>query len=509
MEAQDPADGQGRRRLGSWGEIADYLGVDIATVHRWETWLELPVHRGTGGHDIVAFTDELDAWREAHHARIRAATYTAGGDRSASDREFLAAAPEPAEPAAPGAPASAVEPSSAVASATEAPAATAATRAGRGWGDWALAVGAVAVIGGVVYLVTVSRPAPMASRVQPASLVLQGNSLVALDAAAHQLWSHDFREPTTLVDASERPRLQPWWRRMDANGDGTEELMVLLRHAGAAETLYCFALDGRRRYAYRPALTLAFRQATYAGPWLVWDFEPVVEDRAVWVAVAHNPWWPSAVVRLDGQGEATTRYVQPGHVRRLAVVRWHGRTLVLAGGVNNEYGSASLALLDPQAPPVSAPQREESGYACRGCPHGYPLAYFLFPTTPFALADGLPYNRVKELLVGPDGAEVMTEETGQVAMWYTVTADARVVSARPSDGYLAWTPTRGAQHGKAVTLPPTAAVRVWERGAWSTQEVAYEVPQMGKPPEGGSASLQAPRATQSTTPDQNAALARR
>jgi len=58
-------------RLGSWKEIAGYLGRDVTTVQRWEKREGMPVHRHL--HDrlgsIYAFRSELDAWASTRNLR--------------------------------------------------------------------------------------------------------------------------------------------------------------------------------------------------------------------------------------------------------------------------------------------------------------------------------------------------------------------------------------------------------------------------------------------------------
>lgn len=52
------------RRLGSWKEIARYLGRTVRTVQRWEENLGLPVRRlqHDSGSSVFAYTHELDRW---------------------------------------------------------------------------------------------------------------------------------------------------------------------------------------------------------------------------------------------------------------------------------------------------------------------------------------------------------------------------------------------------------------------------------------------------------------
>lgn len=50
--------------LGSWKEIAQYLGKGVRTVQRWEHELKLPVHRPSGARKgvVIAFPEELEKW---------------------------------------------------------------------------------------------------------------------------------------------------------------------------------------------------------------------------------------------------------------------------------------------------------------------------------------------------------------------------------------------------------------------------------------------------------------
>lgn len=60
-----------RRILNSWKEIAAYLGRGVRTVQRWESQLELPVHRPAGKEHsaVVAFSPELDDWLNSRPVR--------------------------------------------------------------------------------------------------------------------------------------------------------------------------------------------------------------------------------------------------------------------------------------------------------------------------------------------------------------------------------------------------------------------------------------------------------
>ncbi|MGE5362037.1 MAG: hypothetical protein ACM3NQ_23725 [Bacteroidales bacterium] len=61
--------------LGSWKEIAAYLGREVRTVQRWAATRRLPVHRLPGSERprVFAFTDEIDAWLRADIAGAKMA----------------------------------------------------------------------------------------------------------------------------------------------------------------------------------------------------------------------------------------------------------------------------------------------------------------------------------------------------------------------------------------------------------------------------------------------------
>jgi hypothetical protein len=58
--------------LGSWKEIASYMGKGVRTVQRWERCSGLPVHRPSGSSKgvVIAFPAELDRWARRQDASL-------------------------------------------------------------------------------------------------------------------------------------------------------------------------------------------------------------------------------------------------------------------------------------------------------------------------------------------------------------------------------------------------------------------------------------------------------
>jgi phage terminase Nu1 subunit (DNA packaging protein) len=79
-----------RKELQGWDEIAEFLGLPVATAHRWQK-SGMPVHRG--GRYVYANPEELNGWlsRESP-SRFPAHITTANEDLAADLRQALAQA---------------------------------------------------------------------------------------------------------------------------------------------------------------------------------------------------------------------------------------------------------------------------------------------------------------------------------------------------------------------------------------------------------------------------------
>lgn len=430
MRTENLADGRVRQKLETWGEIATYLGVEVRTAQRWEKRLGLPIVRLEGSQAVYCYSDHLDAWRQS--------------------REQAPRPPEPMVPAAPF------------------------TR----FSTAQFAFIAVIVVG--VAAVAWSSVHPKRGP-HPVNLVLEGNRLIATDRSGSPVWDYDFDSPTGAADIRYRFNLPKWWERVDIDADGVDELLVLVRHPtreiDQREALYCFTLDGRLRYRVIPEINMMFESRSFSGPWRFWDFEVVPEDRSLWVVVESAPWWPSAALRIDEHGGVSVRYVQPGLMQALKSIRRGDKAYVLAGGINNEFHSASLAMLDPQAGPASAPEKGSGEFTCRNCPSGKPLSYLLFEQSPLNVAEGHPYNQTISISSEPDGLsvgvlEALTDNMTAVLV-YRLAADLVPQSVIPSDAYWTWR-LQGAPWSGRDGHPRTLSTRSWSQGRWITREVPVD-----------------------------------
>ncbi|HWI18005.1 MAG TPA: hypothetical protein VNT81_09675 [Vicinamibacterales bacterium] len=427
----------------------------------------IPIRRIEGGQAVFAFVDELDRWLDKKQVPPTTEpevepspdTPPVAVHVAHADVHVPQPVPQPLPPAAPAV-ADDLNPRKAMT-------------------FWTLGVLSLFACAALLALAS-SNALPTFGAPEPVDFAIEPRRLVATDVQGRILWTHAFSAPAKVADTRFRYELESsWWERMDADGDGIDEIVAIVGHPrngeDGLETLYCFSLDGTLRYSYTPQFTMKFTQREFAGPWRFWDLLPVAADRGLWVALESKQWWPSVVVRIDGRGAASVRYAQPGLIRSLEVQSREGAPYLLAAGVNNAYGSASMALLDPKAEPSTAPHGSDTRYACLDCPQGKPLKYMVFPPSPLNVAEGLPYNQVISLRTDGAGIDVgVLEALGDnvsALMLYHLAHDLQVVSVTPSDAYWTWRSGSAATWKGRTGHPATSAVRSWSQGAWETAAV--------------------------------------
>jgi hypothetical protein len=222
-----------------------------------------------------------------------------------------------------------------------------------------------------------------------------GNSLVAVSASGRILWKHTFEMTLREPDAYEST-----WRTqiVDLDGDGDPKILVAAPFSspeGRPEEVFCFSARGKVQWRYKPQANIEFNTPGLNGPWRIAKMLVVPEGHAssVWVAVVHDVWWPSFLVRRFPSGERRVVFTSSGDIMALRKVQADSGSYILAAGVNNEYRAASLAILQENSRSVTSPQTPGSPYQSnRGCPAGRPYRYILLPRSELNAASNQPYN---------------------------------------------------------------------------------------------------------------------
>lgn len=401
-------------QLNGWKEIAEFFGKSPRTVQRWEADLGLPVKRiKTSAGDIVfAMPEDLARWRAA---RTEAPPDVADGP-SLED-----GGPTPSQPA------------------TRARPRRAAAR-------WAWGVLIVVVLSVPFWnrggLRGPAEPAPVATA------EFRGSTIVARDLAGVEVWTYRFesalwtRPPDPYSPFTFTPGDPPVVADIDR--DGVPEVLAIVTFGDPNQEPYrqqlvCVSSSGAVRWIYRPDMHYTFRGRS-AGP-SGWQFLDMLvaegsDEPAVFVSLASAPWWPSVVVRIDGKGDAEVRYVSSGSVYAIEQVSGPNGWRLLAGGVNNDYDAAALAIIPEHGPASASPQKEGSPYECLDCPTGRPLSYLLFPRTDVNIGEGdQPYNKVWNIRKTGADVDIVTVESASHSAFcfYTLTPALEPVRLALSD----------------------------------------------------------------------------
>jgi hypothetical protein len=411
-------------RLNGWKEIAAHLGKGTRTAQRWEKVYGLPVHRigREGGEIVFPFRDEIDTWAAAVEGRL-----VSNGSPTAAEAPGPAPAPVRAVGGAGGAARSRRN-----ALPTTAPGSRPPPRLRRGGRGRS---------GLILWLVGRRTPTAGVPR-QPAEWRIESERLFVLDVTGTLLFEHTFDFP---VQGSYRSEPGTDVRRapvqiVDIDGDGRSEVLVTPVSVRREDRrLYCFESDGRQRFVHQPGGSVRFGDTVYEGPWLAHRVFVTGEPggaRRLWAVFTHNLWFPARLQELAPDGSVLQEYWSDGYIDFVAIERWKGRSVLLAGGTNNDFKAASLAIFDPDRVAGAAPARP-GAYACHGCPAGGPEELLLFPSLCLPRASGAQATVEEAWVEGGTHIKVaVTQSAAGVAergdTYYTVGPDLHLTAAEIS-----------------------------------------------------------------------------
>jgi len=298
-----PANGEpssGPKALGSWKEIADYLGVAVRTAQKWEVERNLPVLHLPGPKGRVsADPAELERWRQlvvqrpAWHRRVG----------------FLRV--------------------------------------------YALAVTALLVAVGsleVTRQLAADRPGA------PTSFRIDLNALTVVDDNGRTLWTRTFPEP--LLGVYYGPGALALFRRAwigDIDHDGARETLFSYRPAaaGGAPAFLAFSDDGEEAWRFLPGDRVKDGQPL--SPLVeIQDFDVADLDgdgsSEIVLTVNHPAIEEAQIAVLDAKGHLRAEYWAAGRLDHVAAGDLDGSRApeIYAAGTNPRYGGAVLTVLDAQ-----------------------------------------------------------------------------------------------------------------------------------------------------------------
>jgi hypothetical protein len=427
------------RRLGSWKEIAGYVGRDARTVARWEKERGFPVRRIPGGlrSSVFAYTGEIDLWMRGASADV-AADVTAGaaGDAAADGAPPLTGPITPA----------------------------------RRRVQYGLLGAAAVVIAGLVVASYPWGRRPLITEIQA-----EGSEVSALSGGS-RVWSHDLGAPVRFAPVPQQYQIA------DVDDDGAADAVAAVHLYGGARDvarLLSFSADGALRWQQTLEQSVTYGRETYRGPW---GSGPLIVQKAsrgtrvVW-ATHHSTWWPAVVALFDGAGNVRGRFMHPGWITAMHALP---ADRIVIAGISNEYDSDVVAVLDEDSWPGGAPPGGNATFQCRDCPEGRPLRYFVVPRTELNALAGTP--RLQAHIHSVErGITVRTyqngNDTGGGELILEFAPDMTPIRARMSDAYWTWhrrMEREGRVGHSSEACPDREGVelREWRRGhGWSRLRV--------------------------------------
>ena len=447
----------GAGTLNGWKDIAGYLGKSVRAVQRWERHFGLPVHRikTPTGQVVYSFQSEIDAWR------TRMDSPTTSGEPVDATTTDSSANPEidiGAEESVPGPPTPQRRRTTQIRSLLLA-----------GWA--VLAIAALGASGFFVYRAS-------AGQLSAERVVVSGRMIQALAANGQIVWSHDVGStPTALRHSHVAPALP--FVQADLDGDGDREVFVVVGRPSQQgepwnEAIYCFSRSGQLRWIYTPSFTMSFGGTTYDGPWrnYVLHASESAGKQRVWAVYGHHTWWPTNVVELHANGTGSVVYSQAGAIYSLSHWILGARNYLVAGGVSNPFGRASVAVIDLDGGPAASPHDQvPPEYRCDSCASGQLKVFALLPRTEINENGDVAYNQVSTVRLMGSECVIETLENGINGMpggiVYHLRSDFSFRAPTPNDAY--WTLHRrfereGRISHDAATCPSrrqSVAIRAW------------------------------------------------
>lgn len=302
-----------------------------------------------------------------------------------------------------------------------------------------------------------------------ARLATTDRGIEAFDGDGRRLWQ--FEIPGLSAKTALRP---PEYKITDVDGDGRDDVVLALIEVGA-EGAYIGSVrvigsDGRLRWQRALDDRLELAGSTFGPTWLpddVFVYRAGGETR-ISAAFHHHTWWPSIVATFDREGQVVSRFVNSGWIYNIRTSPDGAR--LYAAGVSNPLGGAVLAVFD--ATNVSGRSPDDAvgpAKACRGCPSGLPLAYFLMPWSDVARPEESPRTMLTVLPSGEIELHSIQVNAGDSpALILTLSPSLEIVHSAANDA--TWPVHAQLERDGVLSHPASqcpwrdrAPVRVWGR----------------------------------------------
>jgi hypothetical protein len=394
------AESRAADRLGSWKEIAAYLGVTVRTAQRWERERGLPAKRVPGNKGpVTALRSELQQWANSASSAASEPEVGRGGRSNSTQAPYR-----------------------------------------RFWHVMLPLIGLCCAIAATIIY---SRSADSAR--SPLLAQLEGNRLLVSDHRGRLLWTHTFRE---VLDPQTQPQADWIWFG-DLDGDGTVETLFQKRYQKGsvfAGQIVCLASDGSEKWTFTPGRALSSAGGeNFAADFHAVAFKVGVLDSSkqlrIAVASLQDQNYPTQVALLSSSGNMVREYMHSGYIGfgnlTLADIDRDGRQEILLAGVSNGYRCATLVGLDAEEM-EGASVEENQYFQLLDAKAGREKFRVLFPQSCINMVSHPLYNQARDIRVTGGHIDVgVLEAWGQWAatVFYSLDSDLRVLRVSTGDDF--------------------------------------------------------------------------
>ncbi|MBN2354765.1 hypothetical protein JXO59_01560, partial [candidate division KSB1 bacterium] len=256
----------------------------------------------------------------------------------------------------------------------------------------------------------------------PAGFQIEGSELRIFNAEQKWLWSHDFKVQLTKINYD--PQRASNVVIADIDDDGRQDVLYGGCEENDAELsgrLFVFDHKGKIKWRHKVGRELLIGGQVYKDHYRIHHLRPRDLDRdgrkEIIINAFQYPNFPCLVQALDCMGRLQGEYVHIGYLPLLDFYDFDddGHAEILLGGMNNEYQSAVLAVLDASRLGGCSPQTPGSRFFPESLRSGLERAYLRFPHTEFvALGNS---DHILEIEKSAGGLTVVNTNVYPNAFW--------------------------------------------------------------------------------------------
>lgn len=212
--------------------------------------------------------------------------------------------------------------------------------------------------------------------------LVDGDTVQAVDRRGAYAWS--FRTPG--LDHQPIPDELPTLLQIDLNGDGEDELLVPRISKDGNHALTCLGSRGGILWSRELGRAIATDSRNFAPPFQITGLKELTgfpdSLPRVLVVSHHHTFHPCQLLVLNARGEVESEFWHSGHLHSFAQadIDGDGSLELLAGGISNAYGRATVLILKPSVK-LGTPLENNPQYQIAGLPQGVELGRAVFERT--------------------------------------------------------------------------------------------------------------------------------